>query len=87
VTSAAPRDASADTRHAQLAGLIRDWATDLGFQQVGIADCDLGDAEARLQQWLARGWQGDMEYLSATVRGARDRRSWCRAHCGSSPSG
>ncbi|MEO8158630.1 MAG: tRNA epoxyqueuosine(34) reductase QueG [Betaproteobacteria bacterium] len=65
MTSAAPRDASADTRHAQLAGLIRDWATDLGFQQVGIADCDLGDAEARLQQWLARGWQGDMEYLSA----------------------
>jgi epoxyqueuosine reductase len=65
VKSTGSHDPSSHARHAELAGLIRDWATDLGFQQVGISDCDLGDAEARLKQWLARGWQGDMDYLSA----------------------
>src|SRR5579872_5473281 len=48
-----------------LAGRIRAWAGDLGFQQVGITDCELSEAELRLQDWLARGWQGDMDYLSA----------------------
>src|SRR3954451_10270650 len=50
---------------AQLVANIRKWAAELGFQQVGIADCDLSEAEPRLQQWLARGWNGDMEYMSA----------------------
>ena len=50
---------------AQLVSKIREWAAELGFQQVGVADCDLSEAEPRLQQWLARGWNGDMEYLSA----------------------
>ena len=49
----------------ELVDRIRGWADELGFQQVGIADCELGEAEARLQEWLARGWQGDMDYLSA----------------------
>ncbi len=44
---------------------IREWAAELGFQQVGIADCDLAEAEAHLQEWLALGWQGDMDYMSA----------------------
>ena len=48
-----------------LLGKIREWAADLGFQQVGIADCDLAQAEAHLKQWLALGWQGDMDYMSA----------------------
>ncbi len=57
--------ALADERSgAALAARIRLWALELGFQQVGIADCDLGEAEGRLAQWLARGWQGDMNYLS-----------------------
>ena len=49
---------------AALAARIRQWALELGFQQAGIADCDLGEAEGRLAQWLARDWQGDMNYLS-----------------------
>jgi epoxyqueuosine reductase len=57
--SPAPADA------AHLVAKIRNWAAELGFQQVGIADCDLSEAEPRLQQWLARGWNGDMEYMSA----------------------
>ena len=48
----------------ELAARIRAWAAELGFQQVGIADCELGEAELRLQEWLARGWQGDMDYLA-----------------------
>jgi epoxyqueuosine reductase len=48
-----------------LLGKIREWAAELGFQQVGIANCDLAEAEAHLQDWLALGWQGDMDYMSA----------------------
>ena len=55
-----------------LAAQIRAWAADLGFQQAGIADCDLGQAEARLMGWLERGWHGDMDYMSA--HGARRAR-------------
>src|SRR5262245_8301219 len=35
----------------------------MGLRQVGIAGCELGEAEARLLDWLARGYHGDMEYL------------------------
>ncbi len=48
-----------------LAARIRVWGSELGFQQVGIADCEIGEAEARLMEWLARGWHGDMEYMAA----------------------
>ena len=44
---------------------LRAWAADLGFQKIGVADCDLGEAEVRLLEWLGRGWQGDMAYLAA----------------------
>jgi len=42
---------------------LRDWAQELGFQQLGIADTDLSAAEASLQEWLARGYQGEMDYM------------------------
>ena len=48
-----------------LAAHIREWGGELGFQQVGIADCELGEAEARLIEWLVRGWHGDMDYMAA----------------------
>src|SRR5436190_8822358 len=47
-----------------LADDIKRWGAELGFQRIGIADCDLSHAEARLAEWLARGWQGDMDYMS-----------------------
>ncbi|AFL76357.1 tRNA epoxyqueuosine(34) reductase QueG [Thiocystis violascens] len=46
-----------------LADRIKTWGRQLGFQQIGIADTDLGEAEARLLDWLAAGYQGTMEYL------------------------
>lgn len=36
----------------------------LGFQQVGIADTDLAEAQTRLEAWLARGRHGDMTYMA-----------------------
>jgi len=42
---------------------IREWARDLGFQQVGIADAHLGEDEERLLQWLHQGRHGEMQYM------------------------
>ncbi len=43
---------------------IREWGADLGFQQVGFADTDLADTEQRLDQWLAEGKHGDMDWMA-----------------------
>ena len=43
---------------------IKQWARELGFQQTGIADCDLSAAEPRLLAWLEKGWHGDMDYMA-----------------------
>jgi epoxyqueuosine reductase len=54
------------THHSSLNALARSikrWGIDLGFQQVGIADCELGEAETRLQKWVGKGYHGDMEYM------------------------
>jgi len=37
---------------------------ELGFQAVGIAGTDLGQAEARLLAWLAQGCHGEMDYMA-----------------------
>jgi len=55
-----------------LAAEIKQWGRALGFQAVGIADCDLSAAEPRLLEWLARGWHGEMEYMAR--HGARRAR-------------
>jgi epoxyqueuosine reductase len=60
-TTTSPRPADP----ADLAGRIKAWGRALGFEQVGIADIDLGDAEARLLQWLQRGFHGEMDYMAA----------------------
>ncbi|MEM9208236.1 MAG: tRNA epoxyqueuosine(34) reductase QueG [Pseudomonadota bacterium] len=46
-----------------LAGNIRLWAEELGFQQTGFSDVDLREAEDRLQRWLARRFHGSMDYM------------------------
>jgi epoxyqueuosine reductase len=52
-----------ESRFATLARDIKRWGAELGFQQVGIADCELGEAEARLLDWVGKGFHGDMEYM------------------------
>ena len=56
---------------------IRQWAAELGFQQVGITDIDLGEHEAYLQKWLDAGYHGSMDYMARHGTSARARRSWC----------
>ncbi|SEC36626.1 tRNA epoxyqueuosine(34) reductase QueG [Pseudomonas anguilliseptica] len=48
-----------------LAQSIKDWGRELGFQQVGIVDVQLGEHEAHLQRWLDAGYQGEMDYMAA----------------------
>ena len=48
-----------------LAQRIKLWGTELGFAAVGIADCDLTRAENDLQQWLDKGFHGEMDYMAA----------------------
>ncbi|MCX7120540.1 MAG: tRNA epoxyqueuosine(34) reductase QueG [Gammaproteobacteria bacterium] len=42
---------------------IKAWALDLGFAQVGVTDCDTGDADERLQKWLDKKYHGTMHYM------------------------
>jgi epoxyqueuosine reductase len=46
-----------------LAERIKQWGLELGFQQVGITDTNLSDAEQHLQHWLAKDFHGEMDYM------------------------
>ena len=48
---------------AVLPDRIRGWASELGFQQMGITGVDLGEHEGYLQKWLDAGFHGTMEYM------------------------
>jgi epoxyqueuosine reductase len=48
---------------AELATQIKGWGQELGFQQVGIADTDLTEAETHLENWLEKNFHGDMDYM------------------------
>jgi epoxyqueuosine reductase len=48
----------------QLAANIKAWGMELGFQAIGIAGNDLGQAEVRLLEWLAQGYHGEMDYMA-----------------------
>jgi len=52
-----------DMDWARLALEIKSWGRKLGFQQVGISDIELGEAETRLRDWLAAGRHGSMTYM------------------------
>ena len=44
---------------------IKSWGHELGFDAVGIAGTDLGEAERGLADWLAAGCHGGMDYMAA----------------------
>lgn len=48
----------------KLAAAIKTWGRQLGFQQIGITDIDLRDAETRLLDWLEAGFHGEMDYMA-----------------------
>ena len=50
---------------AEVMAQLRQWATTLGFSQIGVADVDLSSAEPGLMAWLARGFHGEMHYMAS----------------------
>lgn len=48
----------------ELALLIKQWGSALGFQQVGICDIDLAAHEPELQAWLDNHYHGEMEWMA-----------------------
>jgi epoxyqueuosine reductase len=52
-----------DQTMADLALQIKQWGLELGFQQVGITDTTLPEAEVHLQHWLANNFHGEMDYM------------------------
>lgn len=43
---------------------IKCWGKELGFSQLGITDIDLSAHEQALEQWLANGYHGNMDYMA-----------------------
>src|SRR5690606_16959911 len=46
-----------------LAAEIRAWAKELGFQQTGFTRRELTETERHLEEWLAAGKHGEMEWM------------------------
>ena len=51
-------------QHDALLASLREWASALGFSQIGVADVDLSGAEPGYLQWLADGFHGSMAYMA-----------------------
>ena len=49
----------------KLSRKIEQWSKELGFGAVGISSIDLSETEKKLHQWLAKGYQGDMHWMSS----------------------
>ena len=47
----------------ELALLIRGWGQELGFQQLGFSDTQLQTHEGHLEDWLSKGFHGEMDYM------------------------
>ncbi len=52
-----------DINFPKLADDIKTWGRELGFQQIGISDIELSEAESHLQSWLHNNFHGEMEYM------------------------
>ena len=56
-----PDTSSIDSQ--QLGQQIKQWGLELGFQQIGITNTNLHEAEKNLENWIAAGFHGEMEYM------------------------
>jgi epoxyqueuosine reductase len=59
-------------REASVAARVKQWGREIGFDAIAIAGTDLAEEEARLLEWLGRGWHGEMDYMAR--HGARRAR-------------
>jgi epoxyqueuosine reductase len=55
---------TADIDFNELAADIGRWGKELGFQETGISDTELTAEENYLQQWLGKGYHGEMDYMA-----------------------
>jgi epoxyqueuosine reductase len=58
-----PTSTYADTDMTALKREVVSWCGDLGFQQTGITDINLAEAEGRLAEWLTAKFHGSMDYM------------------------
>lgn len=49
----------------QLVNKLQGWGKELGFQQIGITDIQLDQAEQRLADWLDNHYHGTMDWMAA----------------------
>lgn len=49
--------------YTKLKGDIVRWSGELGFQQTGVSDIDLSEAEQQLKSWLDSNYHGSMSYM------------------------
>jgi epoxyqueuosine reductase len=49
---------------SELFNKITVWAENLGFQQLGVSDVNLSEAESALSVWLADQFHGEMDYMA-----------------------
>jgi epoxyqueuosine reductase len=49
---------------AALSERVKRWGLEAGFDAVAISGIDLAEEEARLLEWLGRGWHGAMDYMA-----------------------
>jgi epoxyqueuosine reductase len=63
-----------DSAAASLMASIRAWASELGFQRVGVAGVELDEDAAHLRDWLGQGLHGDMQWMArhGELRGKPD---------------
>jgi epoxyqueuosine reductase len=59
-------------QEASVAARVKRWGREQGFDAIAIAGTDLAEEEARLLEWLGRGWHGEMDYMAR--HGARRAR-------------
>ena len=52
------------SKFTQLANDIKQWGLALGFNQIGITDTNLQEAEVEHQAWIAKGFHGEMDYMA-----------------------
>jgi epoxyqueuosine reductase len=56
-------DTMTDTMQ-ELSASIKNWGLALGFNHIGITDTDLLEAEARHEDWIKKGFHGEMDYMA-----------------------
>jgi epoxyqueuosine reductase len=57
---------------ASVEARVKQWGREIGFDAIAVAGTQLAEEEAKLLEWLGRGWHGEMDYMAR--HGARRAR-------------